>query len=187
MPALPPAVRVPHRSGQEQRLGACRPAARAASVARVTRASATTKGYQTFYVFAAAFRYYFTKLWETTFRSLPQRRARERAGTRTPNAQPTPGPALTYRMAESALATFVVFLFRWFVELMRLTLDFVCLVLFIGAHDPAEQPRPFCASSSHRSRNSRTSMCEPAGAVGGCSWQVQPEGAPGVCLTTSLR
>ena len=90
-------------------------------------------------------------------------------------------------MAESALATFVVFLFRCFVELMRLTLDFVCLVLFIGAYDPAEQPRPFCASSSHRSRNSRTSMCEPAGAVGGCSWQVQPEGAPGVCLTTSLH
>lgn len=71
----------------------------------------------------------------TTFRSVPQRRARQRAGTRTPNAQPTLGPALTYRMAESALATFVVFLFRCFVELMRLTLDFVCLVLFIGAHD----------------------------------------------------
>ena len=36
-------------------------------------------------------------------------------------------------MAESALATFVVFLWRCFVELMRLSLDLICLLLFIGA------------------------------------------------------
>ena len=36
-------------------------------------------------------------------------------------------------MAESALATFVAFLWRWFVELMRLSLDFLCLLLFIRA------------------------------------------------------
>jgi hypothetical protein len=44
-------------------------------------------------------------------------------------------------MAESALATFVVFLFRCFVELMRLTLDFVCLLLLIGALDLQCSPR----------------------------------------------
>ena len=36
-------------------------------------------------------------------------------------------------MAESALATFVVFLWRCFVELMRLSLDLICLLLLIGA------------------------------------------------------
>ena len=36
-------------------------------------------------------------------------------------------------MAESALATFVVFLWRCFVELMRLSLDLICVLLFIGA------------------------------------------------------
>ena len=36
-------------------------------------------------------------------------------------------------MAESALATFVVFLWRCFVELMRLSRDLICLLLLIGA------------------------------------------------------
>ena len=36
-------------------------------------------------------------------------------------------------MAESALATFVVFLFHCFVQLMRLTLDLICLTLLLCA------------------------------------------------------
>ena len=45
----------------------------------------------------------------------------------------------THKMAESALGTFVVFLYRCFVEIVRLTLDLACLLLLIGARDPQRQ------------------------------------------------
>ena len=74
-------------------------------------------------------------------------RCNNSAGALNPNAERTHSVSHR-RMAESALATFVIFLFRCFVELMRLTLDFVCLLLLLGAHDPAVQQQ-------YRSRESR--------------------------------
>ena len=91
-------------------------------------------------------------------------RCNNSAGALNPNAERTHSVSHR-RMAESALATFVIFLFRCFVELMRLTLDFVCLLLLLGAHDPAVQQQ-------YRSRESRTGVSYPSGAAGMC-WQVR--------------
>ena len=68
-------------------------------------------------------------------------RCNNSAGALNPNAERTHSVSHR-RMAESALATFVIFLFRCFVELMRLTLDFVCLLLFLGVRTTLQ-----CSSS----------------------------------------